>query len=67
MNIDWAQLRKCRVTPYWFLESQPRLSFRDRVRLLFGARLRVIFESPDGNCHAACNISALVGEAKEDA
>ncbi len=68
MTIDWAGLRSRRVSPYyWFLESRPRLSFRDRLRLLFGAPLRVIFESPDGNCHAACNITASVGKAKEDA
>ncbi len=65
--INWAELRRNRVTPYWFLESQPRLSFRDRVRLLLGAPLCVLFESPDGNCHAACNISASVGKPKEDA
>lgn len=64
MTINWVELRKKGVAPYWFLETQQRLSFRDRVRLLFDAPLRVIFESPDGNCHAACDISASVGKVK---
>jgi hypothetical protein len=42
----------------WHLTAQPQLSFYDRLRLLFGARLFVRFHSPDGECHAACSISA---------
>ncbi len=44
----------------WFIEGSPRLSLRDRLRLLFGVPLFIRFDSPDGECHAACNITATV-------
>jgi hypothetical protein len=44
----------------WHLTACPALSLRDRLRLLFGVPLFVRFESPDGEVHAACNISVSV-------
>lgn len=44
----------------WYLISSPSLSLWDRLRLLLGARLCVRFDSPDGNCHAVCRLSASV-------
>ena len=45
----------------WYLIGAGRLTFRDRVRLLLGVPLWVRFDSPDGECHAACRVSARVG------
>jgi hypothetical protein len=44
----------------WHLTARPALSFTDRLRLLIGVPLYVRFESPDGDCHAACSISVAV-------
>jgi hypothetical protein len=44
----------------WHLTARPPLSFWDRVRLLFGTPLYVRFTTPDGNCHAACNIAVFI-------
>lgn len=44
----------------WHFTARPSLKLTDRLRLLFGVPLYVRFESPDGNCHAACHISATV-------
>lgn len=44
----------------WWMIGWPPLSLKDRLRLLFGATLCVRFDSPDGQCHAACAISARV-------
>lgn len=50
----------------WYLQAQlgsgkkfssdRRLTIRQRLRILFGAPVTVVFRSPDGRCHAACNI-----------
>jgi hypothetical protein len=50
----------------WYLQAQlgsgkrfssdRRLSIWQRVRILFGAPVTVVFRSPDGKCHAACSI-----------
>jgi len=44
----------------WHLTARPGLSLRDRLRLLVGVPLYVRFTSPDGHCHAACSLSAVV-------
>jgi hypothetical protein len=44
----------------WHLTARPVLRFRDRLRLLVGVPLFVRFRSPDGHCHAACEITASV-------
>lgn len=49
----------------WYLIARPVLSLRDRLRLLFGSRLQVRFDSPDGYCHAACGITARVVPTSE--
>lgn len=44
----------------WHLTGQKKLSLVDRLRVLFGAPLFVRFESPNGNCSAACGIAVRV-------
>lgn len=44
----------------WHLTARPKLSVMDCLRLLFGVPLYVRFTSPDGECHAACHITAAV-------
>lgn len=44
----------------WHLTARPSLSLWDRLRLLFGAHLYVRFNTPDGNCHAACSITHII-------
>lgn len=50
----------------WYLQAQlgtgkkfthdRRLTLLQRVRILFGAPVTVVFRSPDGKCHAACTM-----------
>ena len=50
----------------WYLQAQlggnrgfsrdRRLTIWQRVRILFGAPITVVFRSPDGKCHAACSM-----------
>lgn len=47
----------------WHLTSYRTLGFMDRLRVLFGARIFMRFESPDGRCHAACGIALRVQDA----
>lgn len=44
----------------WFMLDCPRISWRDRLRLLLGVPLWVRFDSPDGECHAACSVDVFV-------
>lgn len=44
----------------WYLTSRPVVRFWDRLRFLCGVPLYVRFITPDGNCHAACNIETYV-------
>lgn len=44
----------------WHLTARPTLTLTERLRVLFGVPLYVRFTSPDGNCHAACHITASV-------
>lgn len=44
----------------WWMTTYLRLSLRDRLRVLFGVPVFVRFLSPDGNCHAACDLSSAV-------
>lgn len=44
----------------WHLTARPSLGLMDRLRILFGVPVYVWFFSPDGECHAACNIHAVV-------
>jgi hypothetical protein len=41
----------------WYMYGERTLSFSDRLRLLLGATLYVRFDSPNGDCNAACNFS----------
>lgn len=40
----------------WYIWGQRELSFWDKIRLLFGSRLYVRFNSPNGKCNAACEL-----------
>jgi len=40
----------------WFMQSRHVLGWRDRLRVLFGAAVVVAFRSPNGKCHAACDL-----------
>ena len=44
----------------WHMTGARALSFRERLRLLFGSPIYVRFLSPDGRCHAACSIEVFV-------
>lgn len=45
----------------WFMEWHRPLRWAERFRVLFGRHVRVRFDSPDGECHAACNLTISVG------
>lgn len=49
----------------WYLMTWRRLSLKDRLRVLFGCPLVVRFTSPDGACHAACDLVIWVGARKD--
>jgi hypothetical protein len=40
--------------------SQRALNWRERLLVLFGRPVRVRFDSPDGDCHAACNLTITI-------
>lgn len=44
----------------WTLTGYRVLGWKDRLRVLFGARIFYRFESPNGECHAACRIALRV-------
>lgn len=44
----------------WFMRTTWDLSFWDRVRLLFGRRLFISFDSPSGDCSAGCELSYAI-------
>lgn len=44
----------------WNLTSYRTLSWRDRLRVLFGGRIYMRFESPNGECNGACGIAVRV-------
>lgn len=44
----------------WHITARPVISLADRLRILVGVPLFVRFTSPDGDCHAACNLSVVV-------
>jgi len=41
----------------WFIWGQREISALDRIKLLLGWRLYVRFDSPSGQCSAACDLS----------
>lgn len=52
----------------WHLTSYRRLGWLDRLRVLFGGRIYMRFESPNGECSAACRMAMRVqGEWPSDA
>lgn len=55
-----TQREGARAVKPWHLTTHLVLSFWDRLRFLFGVPIFVRFYSPDGECHAACEISAAV-------
>jgi hypothetical protein len=44
----------------WFIKHRRRLTWRERLRVLFGTPVDARFDSPDGDCHAACNITVTM-------
>lgn len=48
----------------WFLWGQRELSLLDKIKLLFGWKLYVRFDSPYGNCSAACDLSHQITRAQ---
>lgn len=44
----------------WFLLHERALTWAERLRTLFGLPVKVRFDSPDGECHAACNLTIIV-------
>lgn len=44
----------------WHLTGKRTLGLIDRLRVLFGMPLVFRFESPDGECNAACGIAVRV-------
>lgn len=44
----------------WYMISSPPIRWRDRLRILLGFPVWVRFNSPDGNCHAACSFQIFV-------
>ena len=47
----------------WHLTAKRTLRLQDRLRVLFGVPLYVRFTSPDGQCHAACDLAVVVQRA----
>ena len=48
----------------WFIWGRRTLTFWDRLRMLCGWHLYIRFDSPDGNCHAACDLSHKITRAE---
>lgn len=48
----------------WFLISPVRLSFKDKIKLLFGYKLYAKFVAPTGRCSAACRHEVSISKAK---
>lgn len=46
----------------WFIKHRRKLTLTERLRVLAGVPVVVRFDSPDGNCHAACNLTISVNE-----
>jgi hypothetical protein len=44
----------------WYIFGARTLSLKDKIKLLFGHSLYVRFDSPDGECHAACELRIMV-------
>lgn len=44
----------------WHLIAARPVGLRDRLRVLLGAPIVVHFTSPDGRCHAACDLTVSV-------
>jgi hypothetical protein len=49
----------------WFIKTHRTLGWRDRLRVLLGQPIRLRFDSPDGECHAACSLTISVGGREE--
>lgn len=50
----------------WFIYGMRPLSKLDRIKLLLGYTLYVRFDSPNGECNAACDLSVMVSRAAVD-
>lgn len=44
----------------WQLTGRVDIRWRDVVALIFGRRLYIRFVSPNGECHAACELQSFV-------
>lgn len=51
--------------PAWFMQRSVTMRVRDRLRVLFGAKVTVAFESRDGQCNAACDVLYRVGTQEQ--
>jgi hypothetical protein len=49
----------------WHLTTSRTFTLKERLRLLFGARVVARFTTPDGRCHAACHIALQVSDDGE--
>jgi hypothetical protein len=49
----------------WHLTTYRIFTWRERLRILFGARVYARFTTPDGHCHGACDIALHVRDDRE--
>ncbi len=50
----------------WFIYGQRALSLCDRLKILLGFKLYVRFDSPNGECSAACSLSHHISRRAVD-
>lgn len=49
----------------WSIKVCRTLTWIERLRVLFGVPVHARFDSPDGNCHASCNVTITVDGDKK--
>lgn len=63
---NYRKTMKTNTEKQWFMWTENKLSLYDRIKVLLGWKIYTRFDSPNGNCSAACGITHQVTRAKYD-